>query len=250
MLTRHTVQSFDVYLDELADKMGSDYFPLSVKINRFIGFTLDFLRKTTLYIEGTQEISEDIQPLFVRKQSSLTKILPSLYVAKVPNDLFRLSSIMPYYYNASLDSKDTDLEKDNPGNPEMIFISNIFDNINYKTNVKKISIIKDGQQQSFNRDPFNNATPEYPNVTRLKEGYRIDFGSKPDLDYNKVIMTYIKNPIFGRESVLTDRLVDLPDILVERIIAKTADSLRFTTGDKDASSNFQFNQTFGNKKSN
>lgn len=247
MITKRTISSFDKYLDIQLDKMGSDYFPLSIKMERFKGIVLDFLRKSTIYIESTQEISEDIQTLFVRKHYTLKKdfLHNSIFKVKVPDELFRLSSIMPYYDEKSKGSNP--LFSEHQVDIDGVF-DNSYDNSHLKTNVRKLSIIKDGQESHYEISPYKKSTEEYPNVTRHREVYRINFGEKPKLDYNLVIISYIKNPKFGNIMNPNDILVDLPDTLVEQIISKTADAFRMQTGDESAGSNFQFNNTFGNRR--
>lgn len=49
--------------DELLDKMGSDYFPLPIKLSRFESITLNFIRESSTFLEATQRLSDDIVEL-------------------------------------------------------------------------------------------------------------------------------------------------------------------------------------------
>lgn len=232
MLTQKTIEFFDRYTNEQLDKMGSDYFPLSVKLNRFKGLTLGYIRDNTKYFEVTQEVSEDIQNLFVRLPYLLSHNLlrTNIFTVSVPNNLFRLGSLKPFkHVNSALTSAGG-------------MVLDLEDEAN--TEVKRVNIIKDGQEDSFNRNPYRKADPHYPNVTRYSGLYRFDFGERPNMIYNRVIITYIRNPHFGDENDPSSILVDLPDVLVERIISKTCDSLRFQSADEAATANFQFNRTY------
>ena len=56
----YTVSYCDRFMDELLDKMGSDYFPLPIKLSRFESITLNFIRESSTFLEATQELSDDI----------------------------------------------------------------------------------------------------------------------------------------------------------------------------------------------
>lgn len=232
MLTQKTIEFFDRYTNEQLDKMGSDYFPLSVKLNRFKGLTLGYIRDNTRYFEVTQEVAEDIQTLFVRLQYNMTQdqLRNQIFFVNVPGNLFRLGTFKPF--------RSTGLVSENQSNTVMT------NSDESSSKVKRITIIKDGQEEIFSRSPYRKASPEYPTVKRYSGKYMFDFGVEPDPIYNRVMISYIKEPKFGREDVDDDLLVDLPDVLVERIISKTCDSLRFQTSDEAATSNFQFNRTY------
>ena len=50
----YTVSYCDRFMDELLDKMGSDYFPLPIKLSRFESITLNFIRESSTFLEATQ----------------------------------------------------------------------------------------------------------------------------------------------------------------------------------------------------
>lgn len=219
-MDRYSLEWFDEYADELLDKMGSDLFPLPIKFNRFKTFALEFINDAAMYMEATQKISDDIKDLIVKQKFPVTKdTLENCWETAEPTDYYRLISLVPI------------LET------EMIVC-------------KKPSILKEGQRLSVNRDPFKSATDEYPNIYRLSKLFQIDVGPESNLVYSKCLFTYIKKPIFGLLSSQTDRIVNLHDSAIEEIILKTVDSLRFSSADASAVPNAQFNQTYGNGKTN
>lgn len=228
----YTLDSCDKYMDQELDKMGSDYFPLIVKLNQFQKATFDFLRETTELLETTQEISDDILPLVVYNKEvvlvqqtqtnlnnpNVTIPLP-IYLLDLPEDYFRLIYTSPLYnLNGILTSK-----------------------------VKRVKIIKHGQEESLSRDPFNSPTPDYPHVLRHENTVQINVGDFQNLDYSNAILSYVRKPVFANENQLDQRIVDLPDLSIEKIIDRTTNSLRTITSDSGAVQNYQFDQTFGKR---
>lgn len=229
-----TIEEFDIYMDEELDKLGSDYFPLPIKFNKFKGLTLGFLRGGTEFLEASQEFSEDLQNLFIRVPVALVQSdkNPAIFTAKVPNNMFRLGSLKPFFKKSGSTFQTS----------EQNYVQDFEEEEN--TEIKKLSIIRDGQENAYSRDPYKKATPQYPQVTRYRGYYRFNFGKEPSQIYNYTIITYIKEPKFGDINNLDDNLVDLPQILIERIINKTADALKFRTSEQSAVANYQFNQRY------
>lgn len=222
-IERYTLEWFDQYCDELLDKMGSDLFPLPIKYNRFKALTLEFIDSTAKYMEATQKLSDDIKELIGKVKSPIIKEdIENVWEAAEPTNYYRLISIVPLY-----DSNGTDMKI-----------------------CKKPSILKEGQRLSVERDPFKCATDEYPNIYRVSNLFQIDVGDKSKVPYHKALITYIKKPVFALLNSPESRIVNIHDSAIENIILKTADSLRFSTGDSTAVSNYQFNDTYGNGKTN
>lgn len=219
-MDRYSLDWCDRYLDELLDKMGSDLFPLPIKLNRFQTICLDFVREHTEYLEVTQEISDDLKPLLVRSKYDLVQDTNqrNLWTLPEPADYLRLVSLVPLYLDV-VDGYE-------------------------KQKAKKVSILKEGQREEYKRDPYRTPTDEYPHVFRYSNLFKIDVGS-PSTAYTKALLTYVKKPLFAKEDELEKRIVNLPDISIEQILLKTADSLRVTTGDTNSGNTYQFNQTFG-----
>lgn len=203
------------YMDELLDKMGSDLFPLPVKFNRFKTICLDFIRESTEYLEASQEISDDIRPLLVREDFPIIKQRNG-FLLPIPDNYLRLISIMP--------------------------------NTNEGPIAKKVSILREGQYQSYKRDPYRTSTDEYPSVFRHSNGFLIDVGDSNE-DYVSATMSYITTPVYASLDNVQERIVNLPNISIEKILLKTCDSLRITTADNTGATSYQFTQTFGKKNS-
>lgn len=221
-MTRYSLEWMDRHIDSLIDKLGSDYFPLPIKYERFQTCTYDFIRENTEYIETTQEISDDIKMLLVERKDPITKepdgLKKNVWILPEPADYCRLVSVVPLI---TVDGADM-------------------------MKAKKVNIVREGQMLSYERDPFRAASAEYPNVYRLSNFFKIDVGNDQST-YHKAIFAYVKNPTFAKITESEKRIVNLSNIAIEKICLKTADSLRVTTGDATAATNFQFNSGFGKK---
>ncbi len=219
-MIQYTIDYCDKYMDELLDKLGSDYFPLPIKMGRFVTSTLDFIRENTIYMEASQEISDDIKPLLVRANLVMALIPGQIGIYEVPepNDYLRLVSVEPYArINGVLTKK-----------------------------YKKISVIKEGQRLAYERDPFREPSALYPSVYRNTNIFEINVGNDTDV-YDTAKVSYIKYPTFGDIENDDDIIVNLPPIAIEQIMLKVAESLRFTSADESAAAIYQFDQTFGKR---
>lgn len=215
----YSIEYCDKYLDELIDKMGSDYFPLPIKFGRFISAVYDFIRENSKYLEVTQEISDDIKPLLIKRNHVMVAgTTPGIYEIAEPADYLRLISIEPYARVNNADVK----------------------------KFKKVYIVKEGQRMAYERSPHRKPTPFYPHIYRNSNIFEVNVGVDTDV-YQNAKITFLKKPTFGNISVDTDRIVNLPDMAIEQILLRTANSLRFTTADETASSVYQFDQTFGKR---
>lgn len=220
---KYTILGFDRFLDELLDKMGSDYFPLPVKFNRFITIALDFLAETAIYDEATQEVSDFIKPLRVEKMAPLSPASDHTkrMICPEPINYFRLISLIPLY---------------SPSKEEFI------------TKARQVNVIQSGNALANNSNPFKKPTEEYPEVQRMGSLFYVNVGNEADLNkYKFCRLVYIKKPTFGNIENDDDRIINLPDDSIEKIYLKTADSFRFTTSEPTAGHNYEFTQTFGKK---
>jgi hypothetical protein len=209
----------DKYLDELLDKLGGDYFPLPIKFGRFITHALDFIRDNSGDdFEQSQEKSDNIKTLVVRTKNPIAPVAgeAGLYQMAEPTNYMRLISIYPY---AIVNSVETKL-------------------------ARKVHIVKEGQRLAYERDPFRKPTPFEPNVYRIANFFEISTNDALN-DYEFAQLAYIKKPTFGNIGTGTDRIINLPDMSIEIILQKTAESLRFTYGDEDSKDIYNFEQTFG-----
>ena len=223
-MTRYSLEWCDMHLDSLLDKMGSDYFSLPIKLDRFVTLAYDFIHKHTKDLEITQEASDQLKNILVKDNfpivKSDTEILSNVWEVPEPGDYLRLISILPL------------IEDELSGK--------------YLTKAKKPATLREGQVIAYSRDPFRKASAEYPNVTRISNFFNIDVGDDVS-HYDAALMAYVKKPIFAEITQLEKRIVNLSDIAIEKILNKTADSLRVTTGDPTVSATYPFNQSFGKK---
>lgn len=219
-MNRYTLAWCDQYLDELLDKIGSDYFPLPLKLDRFITATYDFIKDRTKNLEITQEISDEIKSLIKSRKLSVLKSVISIHSKNIwncpePIDYYRLIGLVPLYvYNNEEISKS-----------------------------KKVTIIKVGQE-IYTRDPFREPNAEYPLVTRTSNLFSIYVGND-STNYTSAFITYLKKPEFAKIDEDNKRIVDLSDSAIEQILLKTSNYLRFGVSDESAANNFQFNSQFG-----
>ena len=109
---------------------------------------------------------------------------------------------------------------------------------------KKISIVRNGQIESYTRDPFREPNAEYPLVIRNANLFSIYVGNDSTL-YTSAYITYVKKPTFAKIDNESNRIVDLSDSAIEQILLKTSNYLRFGVSDEDAANNYQFNSQFG-----
>ena len=220
-MNRYTLAWCDQYLDELLDKVGSDYFPLPIKLDRFITATYDFLKDRTKNIELNQEISDEIKSLIKSRKVSILKSTISIHSENIwnvaePIDYYRLIGLVPLYING-----ESEISKS-----------------------KKISIIRNGQIESYIRDPFREPNAEYPLVIRNANLFSIYVGND-STNYTSAYITYVKKPTFAKIDNESNRIVDLSDSAIEQILLKTSNYLRFGVSDEDAANNYQFNSQFG-----
>ena len=215
----YTIAECDKYLDELTDKLGSDYFPIDIKFGRFVTMTYDFIRNNSNYLETSQEISDDLKNILIRRNHVMNATsVPGVYEIAEPADYFRLISVEPFARVNGVDVK----------------------------KFKKVNIIKEGQRIAYERDPFREPSSFYPSIFRIANIFEVNVGNDPD-PYLNAKVSFLKKPTFGDINDDNARILNLSDIAIEQILLKTAQSLRFTTGDETAASVFQFDQAFGKR---
>ena len=204
----YTVAYCNRFMDELLDKMGSDYFPLPIKLARFQSIVLQFIRESSAMFEGTQEISDDISPWTTTAPKTLTAGRNFQYMGKkffkieYPEDYIRLLNVIPYTQ---------------------------YPTGGYSTILNaEIKLYKIGNFQNNERNPFRSVTAERVNVYRMENSVLIDTTE----DVNKADLSYIRTPIFGENP--DDLMIDHPnDLIVDKLMHKTCVSLRATSSDAD-----------------
>lgn len=203
-MSTYTVADFDRKMDELLDKMGSDYFPLPIKLSRLESVVLNHIRETTSFFEATQELSDDLVAISVSKPFPLLS-KSHTYMGKVfykiifPAEYMRLLNVNPY--------------------------STLYGDTVRNFEIKYYRIAHFNQNE---RNPFRTAKGERINVYRLDNAVLID----TEKTFTHCYMTYIEKPVIGK--IDADIILNFSDLIVDKLMHKTAVSLRTTTSDKDA----------------
>lgn len=203
-MSTYTVADFDRKMDELLDKMGSDYFSLPIKLSRFESIVLTHIRETTAFLEATQELSDDIVAITVSKQFPLLA-KNHKYMAK---DFYRI--IFPESY--------------------MRFLNiNPYSNLGRRENkTNEIKYYRIGHFNQNERNPLRKAKGDRINVYQIDNSILIDTTKT----FTNCYVTYIEKPIIGQN--LNDIIIVFSDLIVDKLMQKTAVSLRTTTSDQDA----------------
>lgn len=205
-MSTYTVADFDRKMDELLDKMGSDYFPLPIKLSRFETILLQHIRETTNFFEATQELSDDLVeittsvPISLGLGKSFTYMAKKFYQVKYPADYMRFLNVYPYrVINGQQQEK--------------------------KFELKYYRIAHFAQNE---RNPFRTAEGETVNIYRMDGSVLID----SDQIFTHASFSYVKKPIIGKLD--PDILVNFSDLIADRMMQKTAVHLRTTTSDQDS----------------
>lgn len=238
----YNIDYIDKYLDVELDKAGSDYFSLPVKFIQFKQATYDLILEAYTYFEVNQIISDEIKPLIKtvrRRVQGLANLeyfdmdptgdpvmsREGFYIIQ-PGDYKHFISLTPYYRDRGV----------------------------LYTKVKKTEIVKQGQEDIFKRSPYRVATEEYPHIFREGNIFRIEMGSGVTNNYKDSKLVYVSEPVFcniNNPAHTSENspvpAVELPKDIVDKIVQRTANSLRFIAGDPSAASNYQFKTTFGKR---
>lgn len=210
-------EAYNRVLEE-ADKLGSDYFVLSLFLKVFKKEVLDFVGSKAIEIENTQQVTDDISSLIAKIWIDLTNDPdePEHKFAAKPNNYFSKASI----------------------------------NIKYSDGLmaRKPNIERFGESNTNSISPFKVADRMYPTIQQFGNYFNVITGiplSGP-IQPEKMLLIYIKKPTFGR--LQNDPVVDLPDEVCELLFSRTANTLFVTTGDERAQTDFQINQTYRKDK--
>lgn len=176
--------TYEKYLDEM-DKIGSDFLTIPYMMKKIISSTYDFIGKTIKYIENTEEISEDIRPLYKPFSLNTVKLEEKKWGIVYPDDFM-------YLLRANV--------------------------IDQNVVVRKTNVIRNSQLDIYLRNPHTRPTAHYPIVVRNSDILTIISDGNPI----KLDGVYVKKPIFGNyaEGIDIDKeiIVNLPDIAVEKIL--------------------------------
>lgn len=216
-MSTYTVADFDRKMDELLDKMGSDYFPLPIKLSRFESVVLNHIRETTILFEATQELSDDLISISVSKPFPLLAknhmyMAKNFYQVIFPQEYMRFLNINPY---SSL-----------PGKREKVY---------------EIKYYRIGHFNQNERNPLRNAKGDRINVYQMDNSVLIDTTET----FTGCYMSYIEKPVIGK--VPTDIILNFSDLIVDKLMQKTMVSLRTTTSDEDSAYMDDYVERLGQK---
>lgn len=199
-------------IDELADKLGSDYFQLPEILNHFRGATLEAVGEALREVEKNQEVVDDIRPLLVPG---------NLAVIRDPNDAGRFIAAMPVNYMrlAAYDIKYDD-----------------------GSHCRRAVIKRQAEYINSLLNPNTRPTKYYPIILQENNMWQIDPG-KNAVPTNMIIK-YFKKPKFAKVSELDKRIVNLPDEMIEKITLATVKNMYGRTADQRVQVADAFEKTF------
>lgn len=210
----YTLQEVAEKMRQFADKMGSDYFPLPVLLNRFETATLDFLGERLAIIEKTQTVTDDIRNLIQPKK--LVIILDpnfpteNRYIAGLPTNYLRLVAYDVLYEDGS--------------------------------RCRRADLLRQGEYIQSLNNPNKKPTKKYPLITQEASQWHIDCGPGVVPDIFK--LTFCKKPTYATTGQPTTRIVNLPDDAIEKILLKTTKLLFNKTNDSRQQGAYQLEETF------
>lgn len=202
-------------LNQLTDKMGSDYFPMPLFLNFFETATYDFLGERLKHVEKTQEITDDIRPLIIPRDVvvSTDPNNAGKVVVPVPANYLRLLAYDVYYADGS--------------------------------KCRRADLVRHGEAIVNAINPNSKPTKQYPAITQYESYLEINAGTDT-ANISKAHLVYCKKPSFAEIGVNNNDniLVDLPDDAIEKILKKTVLNLFNKTADERTQSSFQLDQAF------
>lgn len=198
---------------ELTDKMGSDFFSIEYVMNRLETAAYDFIGETVKFIENTQEIRDDLLPLY--KPFKIEVIVD-------PNDSDYASIALPKDYLHLMSARV----------------------MNSDVAVRETTLIRHGQDEVYLQDPDTKPTAEYPLLSAYDTYIRIYSPGNPEY----ITGFYIKKPTFGKYSVHDDLdseiAIDLPDQSLEKVIKTIVNEIFVATGDPRAQAQYSNKETY------
>lgn len=202
----YTLDEVYEYCLDRADKKGSDMFQMPYFLNVFQTQTYDFIDSKLPYLESNQRDTQDLQKIMLTKKINVVQDPENVYItnAALPEDLYHLSRVNP------------------------IFKGNVTS--------RKPNLIRHGNYDGMKVDPHNSPSIEYPLITQYANYIVIDSGyeEKP----LNAFITYMLKPTFAKEDELQERIVNLPDGVIEAIIQKVVKEFVSSKGDPRTQSEF------------
>lgn len=216
-----SLQAVDRKVREYADKIGSDYFPLPVFMNRFEKATYDFVGERAKIAENTQEVVDDIKRLVRIAELVIiddpNESLAGRYLAAQPADYLRLLRCTILF----------------PGD----------------TQSRRVTITKHGEIDSNLVNPYKKPSRNYPLVIQLESSFKVYTSSTPAPTFLK--LSYVKTPsivqpvsgTYGPTELAT-RIVDLPDDAILKIMQSVVTDYYINTGDPRGNGAYQLQESF------
>lgn len=202
----YTLDEVYEYILDRADKKGSDMFQLPYVLNVFQTETYDFIDSKLPTLESNQRDTQDLQQIMLTKKINVVQDIENPYKtnAALPEELYHLSRVNPIFKG--------------------------------EVTSRRPKLIRHGNYDGMKVDPHNSPTPEYPLITQYNNYISIDsgFNEKPI----STLITYLLKPIFAKENELQERVVNLPDGVIEAIIQKCVKELVSSKGDQRTQSEF------------
>lgn len=198
-------------LNQLSDKMGSDYFVLPVLLSFFETATYDFVGERLKHIELTQEITDDIKPLIIPKNLPIDEDPNEAgrYIASLPTDYHRLIAQDVFYAN--------------------------------NVRCRRSDLIRHAEYSTYKGNPNKQPTKLYPLIMQFADVFQIDAGGEvPTI----MKIVYCKKPSFATTNDLNTRIVNLPDDAIEKILKVTVTNLFNKTADERTQSSYQLQETY------
>jgi hypothetical protein len=209
----YTVDHFYKKVLETSDKMGSDFFSLEYVMNRLETATFDFIGETVKFIENTQEIRDDLLPLYKPFLLPLIENVtePGSYLMALPSDYLHLMTAR---------------------------------GIDANVDVRKTTIIRHGQDEIYLHDPDTKPTAEYPLLLAHDTYLKLYSPGAP----TSIRGYYIKKPTFGdysvHDNIETEIAVNLPDASTEKILKQIVNDIFIAVGDPRAQMQYTNKETY------
>ena len=209
---KYTLAEVRGKIEELADKLGSDYFQLPEILNHFRGATLEAVGEAIRESEKNQEVVDDIRPLLIPG---------NLAVIRDPNDNSRFIAAMPVNYMRLAAY-----------------------NIKYDdgSSCRRATLKRQAEYVSALLNPNERPTKYYPIILQENNLFQIDCGA--NATPSKMIITYFKKPTFATTGELDKRIVNLPDEMIEKITLATVKNMYGRTADQRVQVMDAFEKTF------
>tara|TARA_A100000172_G_C3044260_1_gene111877 strand:- start:61546 stop:62193 length:648 start_codon:yes stop_codon:yes gene_type:complete len=202
----YTLDETYEYILDRADKKGSDMFQLPYVLNVFQTQTYDFIDEQLPYLESNQRNTQDLQQVMLTKKINVVNDPQDNFKtnAALPEDLYHLSRVNPIFKGG--------------------------------VTSRRPKLIRHGNYDGMRTDPHNKPTAEYPLITQYNNYINIDsgFNEKPISTH----ITYLTKPIFAKENELQERIVNLPNGVIEAIIQKCVKELVSSKGDQRTQAEF------------